>query len=224
MKVSHLSICLLGAIQASAQDPSDCSSGGGLPAAEFVLEDQGDSSYHASLAGIFSDAGKVVTVGDVFANANHKLTSASGGMKAWPAGDFDDQNTAKWIPQGISSTADALGAGTIDGVDGLLTSWYREDGDSARVTFVNKADYSYRHVLLVYPFANDDFREVPIHAGGLMWYGNTLWVVDTWNGIRVFDMSNIWQVTTGTGTDAVGKQSDGTYTAAGYKYVLPQIR
>ena len=76
-------------------------------------------------------------------------------------------------------------------------------------------------MLLVYPDAKDDFKDVPVHAGGVMWYGNTLWVVDTRNGIRVFDMDNIWQVESGDGT---GKNSDGTYSAAGYKYVLPQIR
>ena len=92
---------------------------------------------------------------------------------------------------------------------------------SARVTFIDRRDDSYRHVLLVYPFEPDDFREVPVHAGGIMWYGDTLWVVDTNNGIRVFDMNNIWRVDDG---DGVGKASGGRYTAAGYKYVLPQIR
>jgi hypothetical protein len=221
MRLSHLSLLASWVTGSLAQDPSNCSGGGSRDGADFVLQDQGDNSYHAALAKIFANAGQVVSVGDVFADANHKLTSASGGKKAWPAGSFDDQNTAKWIPQGITSTADSLEAGTVDGVDGLLVSWYREDGKGVRVTFINKADYSYRHVLLVYPFSNNNFREVPIHAGGLMWYGNTLWVVDTSNGIRVFDMSNIWKVSTG---DGVGRQSDGTYTAAGYKYVLPQIR
>ena len=222
MKLSALPILLLGVVQSYAQDPSNCSGGGKRDASKFILKDQGDNTHLAPLAKIFSDAGKVVPVGDVFKDANHKLTSASGGKKAWPAGSFDDQNTSKWVPQGITSTADSLGEGTVDGVDGLLVSWYTGSDDSVRVSFVNKADFSYRHALLVYPFADNDFREVPIHGGGLMWYGNTLWVVDTRNGIRVFDMSNIWKVN--TNGDKVGKQSDGTYTAAGYKYVIPQIR
>jgi len=37
----------------------------------------------------------------------------------------------------------------------------------------------------------------------------------------VFDLSNIWQVGSG---DGVGKKSGGGYSAAGYKYVIPQIR
>lgn len=221
MKLSLTFLTLAWVTVSVAQDPSNCSGGGSRDGADFVLQDQGDSSYHAALAKLFANAGNVVSVGGVFADTNHKLTSASNGMKAWPGPSFDDQNTAKWIPQGITSTADSLGVGTVDGFDGLLVSWYRESGDGVRVTFIDKKDYSYRHVLLVYPFSNSNFREVPIHAGGLMWYGNTLWIVDTANGVRVFDMSNIWEVSIG---DAVGKQSDGTYTAAGYKYVLPQIR
>ncbi|KAM6534352.1 hypothetical protein FALCPG4_007278 [Fusarium falciforme] len=189
--------------------------------ADFVLTDQGDNPNIQSLSKIFTDSGKKASVADVFDDGNHKMTGSSN-KKAWEEKpDFDDQNTSKWVPQGITSTADALDAGIYEGKDGWIVSWHRDDDKSARVTFVNRADYSYRHVLLVYPHAKDDFREVPVHAGGIMWYGNTLWVVDTSNGIRIFDLSNIWQVSNG---DEVGKKSGGGYSAAGYKYVLPQIR
>ena len=119
-----------------------------------------------------------------------------------------------------SSTADALDVGTYEGKDGFLVSWYMNDPNSARISFVDRETNSYRHALLVYPHDEDDFRRVPIHAGGIVWYGNTLWVVDTSNGIRVFDMDNIWQVDSG---DGVGKKSDGGYSAQGYKYVIPQV-
>ena len=95
-----------------------------------------------------------------------------------------------------------------------------EDPNSVRISFVDAKTNKYRHALLVYPHAADDFKEVGVHAGGIVWYGNTLWVVDTSKGIRVFDMDNIWRVDTG---DSVGKRSDGTYTAQGYKYVIPQV-
>ncbi|KAH6975808.1 hypothetical protein EDB80DRAFT_900016 [Ilyonectria destructans] len=189
--------------------------------ADFVLTDQGDNPNVQTLSKIFSDSGKKVSVAHVFDDGNHKMTGPAA-KKAWEEKpDFDDQNTHKWVPQGITSTADALDAGTYEGKNGWIVSWHRDDDKSARVTFVNRADYSYRHVLLVYPHAKDNFREVPVHAGGIMWYGNTLWVVDTRNGIRVFDLSNIWQVGNG---DGVGKKSGGGYSAAGYKYVVPQIR
>lgn len=89
-----------------------------------------------------------------------------------------------------------------------------------RVTFIDRETKKYRHVLLVYPHAEDDFREVPIHAGGVMWYGEFLFIVDTSQGIRVFDLDNIWRVDSG---DKIGKSDDDTYSAQGYKYVLPQI-
>lgn len=221
MKFNIVSLCLAGL--AIAQDPSTCDTAEkARDGSDFVLEDQGLNANLASLSAIFAEAGKNVSVADVFNDGNHKLASASGGMRAWEeTADFDDQNTSKWMPQGITSTADALGKGTYEGVDGIIASWYRTDDKAVRVSFVNKKDWSYRHVLLVYPDAKDDFKDVPVHAGGVMWYGNTLWVVDTRNGIRVFDMDNIWQVESGDGT---GKNSDGTYSAAGYKYVLPQIR
>ncbi|EGZ68907.1 hypothetical protein NEUTE2DRAFT_114850 [Neurospora tetrasperma FGSC 2509] len=104
------------------------------------------------------------------------------------------------LPQGITSTANALDAGTYEGINGWIVSWYRDDDKSVRVTFVNRARDTYRHALLVYPHASDNFREVP----GL-----------------VFDLTNIWQVGSG---DDVGKVSSGVYSAAGYKYVIPQIR
>lgn len=221
MKFNIASLCLAGL--AIAQDPSRCDTADKVrDGSDFVLEDQGLNANLAPLSAIFADAGKKVSVADVFNDGNHQLTSASGGMRAWEEkADFDDQNTSKWIPQGVTSSADALEKGTYEGVDGIIASWYRTDDKASRVAFVNKKDWSYRHVLLVYPDAKDDFKDVPVHAGGVMWYGNTLWVVDTRNGIRVFDMDNIWQVESGDGT---GKNSDGTYSAAGYKYVLPQIR
>lgn len=221
MKFTPFSLFLAGFVL--AQDPSTCDTAEkARDGADFILEDQGVNANLAPLSAIFADAGKRVSVADVFNDGNHKFTSAADGMRAWEeTDDFDDQNTGKWMPQGITSTADALGEGTYEGIDGIVTSWYRTDDKAVRVTFVNKSDWSYRHVLLVYPDAEDDFKDVPVHAGGLMWYGNTLWVVDTRNGIRVFDMDNIWQVEGGDGT---GKNADGTYSAAGYKYVLPQIR
>ncbi len=147
----------------------------------------------------------------------------SSGRKKWEAtADFNDFTTTKWLPQGISSTADAYDVGTYQGKDGWVVSWHRDDDKSVRVTFVDRGNGDrYRHALLVYPHEEDNFREVPVHAGGIMWYGETLWVVDTSKGIRVFDLKNVWQVETG---DGMGKQANGKYQAAGYRFVIPQIR
>jgi hypothetical protein len=75
--------------------------------------------------------------------------------------------------------------------------------------------------MLVEPSADDNFKEVPVHAGGIVWYGDALYVVDTDNGLRVFNVSNIWAVGAG---DGVGKDATtGKYSANNYAYVLPQI-
>ncbi|KAL2107699.1 hypothetical protein VUR80DRAFT_4856 [Thermomyces stellatus] len=205
-----------------AQGPTSCDrEDKELRGSDFVLLEKPDNPNVASLASILAD--RRTTVAEVFEDGNHQMTdhSDTGGLQFESTDDFDDVNTEKWYPQGISSTADALDAGTYEGRDGFVVSWHDAGDESVRVTFVDRETKKYRHVLLVYPHAEDDFRAVPIHAGGVVWYGDTLWVVDTSNGIRVFDLANIWRVDSGDGVGKTG--DDGTYSAQGYKYVLPQI-
>jgi hypothetical protein len=63
-----------------------------------------------------------------------------------------------------------------------------------------------------------DFTSIPqLHAGGIAWYGDHLYVMETHGGIRVFDWRKIYQVDTSTGSsDKVGKQGD-KWQAYGYK-------
>ncbi|MFC7547839.1 hypothetical protein [Plantactinospora sp. GCM10030261] len=96
------------------------------------------------------------------------------------------------------------------------------------------ADFAntYRHLLLVEPTVdgngNGTYRPLrtgggeSLHAGGMAWYGDYLYVADTSGGLRVFDFRRIYQVDTGSAT-AVGRQSDGSYQAFNYGYVLPQV-
>lgn len=51
---------------------------------------------------------------------------------------FDDLDTQKWAPQGISSSADAYDKGNWNGAGVQVTSWYNEDNTIARVIFVDK--------------------------------------------------------------------------------------
>jgi hypothetical protein len=156
----------------------------------------------------------------------------------WPDAShgFNDMGTPKWMPQGITGSSDALEVGRWEGRNVWLVSWYDDtDGEkSVRITFIDCDTMTYRHVLLVVPNTPElftghpyppepatDFKRLPIHAGGIVWYGNTLWVVDTNRGIRVFDLTNIWQVETGAG---VGKMANGLFSAQDYRYVIPQIR
>jgi 2-polyprenyl-6-methoxyphenol hydroxylase-like FAD-dependent oxidoreductase len=146
----------------------------------------------------------------------------------WESGDHA---TTEWYPQGVTTSADASADGQYEGKTVILTSWYyRGPGvnKGVRVSFVDYANPSaprYRHVLLVEPYTdapgNPNFRTVPVHAGGIVWYGHYLYVADTWGGFRVFDTRHIWRVSTGD-KSKIGRQSDGSYHAHDYAYALPQ--
>ncbi|GAA2359651.1 hypothetical protein GCM10009854_43100 [Saccharopolyspora halophila] len=123
-----------------------------------------------------------------------------------------------------------------------------EDQDpekGVRVSFMDPHTGEYRHVLLVYPTINSydnpsymsvrstqvggDSRDdnCSLHAGGMVWYGNFLYVADTGRGFRVFDMRHIYDLgaaSNGTTQDPqeIGRRS-GTYYGHGYRYVMPQV-
>ncbi|WP_328872431.1 hypothetical protein OHT76_21280 [Streptomyces sp. NBC_00287] len=185
----------------------------------------------------------------VIADANRSakvLTGAPSTAEAFQAGfawDTADQEVAYWIPQGVTTSADAFGnglypAGGSDKV--ILVSWYFEtntDDDAEleypldkgmRLTFVdynNPAAPTYRHVLLVEPVRTGtgeySFNPVRKHAGGIMWYGNLLYVVDTYKGLRIFDLNTLFTVDPAE-KDICGLHTDGKYYGYGYQYVLSQ--
>lgn len=109
-----------------------------------------------------------------------------------------DSSVSRWIPQGVSHVSDANDPGTwIDAKQRvwrpLLVSWYRGKGPGARsrVSIVGGPDRmtpGYSHVELV---TGADMSNVPIHAGGILWFDHYLHVVDTSVGIRVFDLNDI---------------------------------
>ncbi|MFG2925533.1 hypothetical protein ACGFYA_29015 [Streptomyces sp. NPDC048305] len=131
-----------------------------------------------------------------------------------------------------------------------------------RVSFFNQATQMYRHVLLVWPYVNSKDHisfdalharegkcgssvtascaaQNGIHAGGMVWYGNYLYVADTANGMRVFDLRKIMDLNPDDDADVndptpdglvsdvqdkkrVGRQSNVWYSY-GYRYVMPQV-
>jgi hypothetical protein len=144
-----------------------------------------------------------------------------------------DDAADHWYPQGITSTRDALDAGQYDNHQLVATTWYHKpENDTTgspnkgiRLSLVDwDADWAntYRHLLLVEPVAGSNYKAIPIHAGGAFWYGDLLYVADTGTGFRIFDFRKIYSVDTGRPT-AIGRQSDGTYHAADYAYVMPQV-
>jgi hypothetical protein len=151
----------------------------------------------------------------------------------------------------------------------VLTSWYdsqnpgREDGCTSsesdacnekgvRISFIDPETLTYRHVLLVWPYDNsadhisfdavhagEETLQEGIHAGGMAWYGNYLFVADTLDGIRVFDMRHILDLDPdqdpgtndptpdGLTSDVsdgyqIGRHSNVWYSY-GYRYVMPQV-
>lgn len=140
--------------------------------------------------------------------------------------DDEDNDKPTWIPQGITGTADAVESGEIGGRELVLVSWYH-DTKGARISVVDVTvpdDPRYRHVLLVEPIDGDpiSFKPIPIHAGGMVWFGDLLYVVETGKGFRVFDTRALLRVD--TTVDSIGYDAgDDAYYGGLYKYVMPQI-
>lgn len=149
--------------------------------------------------------------------------------------DDDDFAKAWWIPQGLTGTADAYDGGLLDGREALLVSWYFDaarlpdapEDKGVRVTLVDVTEpdaVAYRHILLVEPVAGEpvDFKPVPIHAGGVVWYGGLLFVADTSAGLRVFDLERILDID--SAVDAIGYDPQAAQYHAGlYSYAAVQI-
>ncbi|MGI5203964.1 hypothetical protein ACQEU6_20595 [Spirillospora sp. CA-108201] len=142
--------------------------------------------------------------------------------------DRADSTTKDWVPQGVTSVSDAAaGEGWAGGVRPILVSWH--NGGRVRLTFVDPDRRAYRHVLLVAPGTRDGrptYTDVGIHAGGIAWYGDKLYVADTRQGLREFDMRQIFDLTAnGAGStrhpERVGLHG-GTYYAHGFRYVMAQ--
>lgn len=150
--------------------------------------------------------------------------------------DSTDDNVDWWIPQGISGSADAHPSGNINGKELIVASWYYKQSlhsgstgkKGVRISLAdlsNSNDVRYRHLLLVEPKLNNgtpDFAAVNIHAGGIVWIGSKLYVADTSQGFRVFDMNRIFEVDTSKSVIGYSSQ-DGLHYAGLYRYAIPQI-
>ncbi|KRC63634.1 hypothetical protein ASE12_01955 [Aeromicrobium sp. Root236] len=136
----------------------------------------------------------------------------------------DDRDTERWYPQGITTSADAYGAdpsgGMYEGHDVVIASWYAHGWRGwlqlgSRISVIDWSDDDpprYRHVLLTAPKRLGFFhrlRPVRVHAGGIVWYGDHLFVAGSSSGVRVFRLDDIVRVRNRLRTK-------------GYRYVLPQ--
>lgn len=157
------------------------------------------------------------------------LNHVSSVVDNWCLNSGDNQTT-EWYPQGVTGTGDAQADDFWGSKQAILTSWYHSE-KGIRVSFLDTDTGKYRHVLLVEPYTNSygnpSYRAVKIHAGGIVWYGNYLYVVDTRKGIRVFDMRYVFDLGESSNGDTSNKdligRQNGIYYGHGYKYVMPQV-
>src|SRR5690606_761957 len=146
-------------------------------------------------------------------------------VHCFAAADSADTN---WIPQGVTTVSDAVESERLPGGGRpILVSWH--DSGRVRVTFVDPDRRTYRHVLLVHPTMKGNkptYTDIDIHAGGIAWYGDRLYVADPRHGLREFDTRHIYDLhksKAGTTADT-GRAGlhGGKYHGHGYRYVMPQ--
>lgn len=149
-----------------------------------------------------------------------------------------DMNTEDWYPQGISTSSDGVASGRLAGRRAMLVSWYYTPEvapiKGARLSLVDLTDLGqvrYRHLLLVEPSLEGGAVNIgpalydgggALHAGGIAWYGDYLYVADTARGLRVFDLSRIIRVSHVDDNGRIGV-SPGRIDAFGYRYAVPQV-
>ncbi|KAI9271644.1 hypothetical protein BDA99DRAFT_500589 [Phascolomyces articulosus] len=203
-----------------------------LDPSQLVLE--GKPGVYDGIIAKLDEALPVVSVGTVLDNTNHPNLNFDGPDHfieeyTWDMKDgYNDVNTLLWYPQGITTSSDAYDDGLYEGDNVVLVSWYDKrvaetdpTNKGVRISFIDQSTKEYRNCLLVVPDDGDtpSFHTVKIHAGGIMWYGHHLFVVDTWKGVRIFDLRHIYEVSIGGGIGHVGS---GRFEAYNYRYVIPQ--
>lgn len=161
--------------------------------------------------------------------ASSRLAGLNARGFRWNSGD---ENVTYWYPQGISGSADA----GLEGQSLILVSWYHKTDarptKGVRLSLADVSDLSnvrYRHLLLVEPTADgEDFGPAEydsggaLHAGGIAWIGDRIYVADTAQGLRIFDLSRAFAPTNTNDTSRIGV-SGGRSDAHGYAYAVPRV-
>ncbi|MFF5232715.1 hypothetical protein [Dactylosporangium sp. NPDC000521] len=201
----------------------------------------------ATMTAVFQDGNHAV-VPNGSACSGAKKSSNPGGWYCFASSDTSsnrlgpDIDPEAWIPQAMTGVSDALDDEDWNGNSGMLIGWYHEGSSGARVSLLNLNQSSayyqkYRHILLANPYYDGTratFKALTnLHIGGMVWYGDYLYVVDTNWGIRVFSTKYIFDLgasTNGTtscsGIGYVDTNNNGvadSYCASTYKYVMTQI-
>ncbi|MFS0910374.1 hypothetical protein AB3M89_01195 [Microbacterium sp. 179-I 3D2 NHS] len=97
--------------------------------------------------------------------------------------------TPRWYPQGID-------LGTWRGRRTVAVSWFRQDATrrhlASRVSFIDLERS--RHLDILLAVDEGELAPAPIHAGGLAWFEDRLFVAATGKGIWEFDLAGIRRV------------------------------
>lgn len=224
--------------------PSGYAAGDGMRAIDrcaFPLKDNATWDAKSALIDQFPTTIPRRGIAEVVADANRQATRATsvpGGPPGltsaftWQSGD---NTVAYWIPQGLTGSFDASSGGLVGGKRVLLVSWYYEQENDpgatadkgVRIAVVDASDpnnVQYRFALLVEPVmvnGRPDFAPVKVHAGGLAWLGDRLYIPVTGSGFRVFDLSRILELP--SIDDRLGYDATAGYAAYSYRYAIPQI-
>jgi hypothetical protein len=159
--------------------------------------------------------------------------------------DTEDEQTEEWRPQGITGF-------TWAGKTYLAITWYaistdeiagiRNEHKGVRLALVDITDMnniSYNYILLVQSVSNSNtsllydkpknaftqkgiYIPVTMHAGGLTYFNQKLYIADTSLGLRVFDLNQIIAATPDATKNTVGREDNGDLKAFNYDYILPQ--
>ncbi|WP_152545441.1 hypothetical protein [Microbacterium sp. CH12i] len=127
--------------------------------------------------------------------------------------------TAKWYPQGID-------VGTWQGRRVVAVSWFRKDKSgrhlASRVSMIDLKRS--RLVDIALTFEDDDGRIHPaqIHAGGIAWFGDRLFVAATGQGIWEFDMRAVRRLGRADARRAIGANGRG-YGASALAVVRTRV-
>ncbi len=230
--------CLL--VEPTCPGAPPASAGQGLTAIDrcaFSLQKTDFESLAPLVEGLAGVAAPV-SLSAVLADLNRSAVAiAASAVPGDPGGvdlafRWEDEENDKltWVPQGLTGSPDASATGLVEGRRVVLVSFYWDEGAApadpakgVRLALVDISDPAapqYRFLLLVEPKAGPDWGIVDIHAGGIAWYGDYLYVASTGSGLRVFDLRQLFQAD--TSEDVIG--CDAISCKAGlYKYVLPQI-
>jgi len=194
----------------------------------------GAADGYRSLAQVLGDLNRDgrrgITAGAADRLKNHDFVGVR-----WNSGDHD---VDYWMPQGITGGSDAQADGRPEGRRLFLVSWYHKTDarptKGARISLLDLTDVgepSYRHLLLVDPVERDGAPTFgaaeydgggALHAGGIVWWGRWLYVADTRQGLRVYDLGRITRVPDTDDKDRVGV-SAGRVDAHGYRYAVPLV-